>query len=87
MKKTEYVVLDIETTGLSKYTNRITEIAAVKYKGKKKIGEFHTLINPKVHISSFITRLTGINDEMVKNAPTINKVLSQFMKLKTIKTL
>ncbi len=75
----EYVVLDIETTGLSKYMHKITEIAAVKIKGKKIIGEYQSLINPETHIPSFITRLTGINDELVKDAPKIHEELPNFL--------
>ncbi|MFH1063615.1 MAG: exonuclease domain-containing protein [Candidatus Woesearchaeota archaeon] len=78
MKKSEYVVLDIETTGLSKHIHNITEIAAVKFCGKKRIGEFQTLVNPQEHIPSFITKLTGIDDAMVKDAPTIDQVLPGF---------
>ena len=79
MKDTEYVVLDLETTGLSKRRHRITEIAAVKCRGKAVIGEFQTLVNPERHIPSFITRLTGIDDDLVKDAPTIDKVLPSFL--------
>jgi len=79
MNQHEYVVLDIETTGLSKHHHNITEIAAVKYSSGKKVGEFQTLINPKEHIPSFITRLTGITDEMVKGAPTIEQALPDFL--------
>ena len=79
MKKSEYTVLDLETTGLSRHYHKITEIAAVKYKGRKKIGEFQTLVNPETPIPRFITKLTGIDDEMVKDAPVISKVLPEFM--------
>jgi DNA polymerase-3 subunit alpha (Gram-positive type) len=75
----EYIVLDLETTGLSCYTHKITEIAAVKVKNGKVIDEFQTLVNPEVHIPSFITRLTGITDEMVKGSPTIKKALPMFL--------
>ncbi|MBN2142980.1 3'-5' exonuclease [Candidatus Woesearchaeota archaeon] len=75
----DYIVLDIETTGLSKDRHRITEIAAVRYHGRKKIGHFHSLVNPECHIPLFITKLTGIDNEMVKGAPTISNVLPEFM--------
>ncbi len=75
----EFTVLDIETTGLSKYMHKITEIAAVKIKGKKIIGRYQTLVNPEEPIPGFITRLTGINDEMVKDAPKIQSVLPEFL--------
>ncbi len=74
-----FTVVDIETTGLSKTSDRITEVAAVKlYKGKI-IDEFHSLVNPEKHIPSFITRLTGIDDKMVKDSPTINPVIKNFI--------
>lgn len=79
MKKTEYTVLDLETTGLSRHYHKITEIAAIKYKGNKKIGEFHSLVNPEVRIPSFITKLTGIDDDLVKDAPVISQVLPEFV--------
>lgn len=75
----EYTVLDIETTGLSKYIHNVTEIAAVKIKGKRVVGSFQTLVNPEQRIPSFITRLTGIDNEMVKDAPTIDSVLPAFL--------
>lgn len=77
--KTEYTVVDIETTGLSKHRHAITEIAAVKYRGGEVMGEFQTLVNPETHIPSFITKLTGIDDEMVKDAPTIQTVIPNFV--------
>lgn len=79
MNRDEYIVLDIETTGLSKYMHNITEIAAVKIKDDKIVDEFHTLINPKEPIPRFITRLTGITNEMVKNSPTIKEALPDFL--------
>lgn len=80
VKKGDFVVVDIETTGLSKHRHRITEISAIKVKNNKIIDEFTTLINPKVSIPSFITKLTGINNKMVKDAPFIEDVLPAFLK-------
>ncbi|MBT4540172.1 3'-5' exonuclease [Candidatus Woesearchaeota archaeon] len=75
----EYVVLDLETTGLSKKRHRITEIAAVRVKKNKVVDEFQCLVNPEQRIPSFITRLTGITNDMVKTAEPINKVLPEFI--------
>jgi len=75
-----FVVLDIETTGLSKHKHQITEIAALKIKNGKIIDKFETLINPKVPIPRFITNLTGINNELVKNSPSIDKILPDFLR-------
>jgi DNA polymerase III subunit alpha, Gram-positive type len=76
----KYVILDIETTGLCKHYDKITEIAAIKISNGKIIDEFQTLINPKCTIPNFITKLTGINNDMVKNSPTIEQVLPNLFK-------
>lgn len=76
--KEPYIVLDLETTGLSKNMHKITEIAAVRVENNK-IDEFQTLINPQVRIPSFITSLTGINNEMVKDAPKIEEALPKLL--------
>lgn len=75
MRSTPAVILDLETTGLSPYASNITEIAAVKVQNGKQIDSFHTLVNPQEPIPRFITRLTGITDDMVKDAPNIKDVL------------
>jgi DNA polymerase III subunit alpha, Gram-positive type len=74
----DYTVLDLETTGLSRYYDKIIEIAAVRYRDGQKHAEFHTFVNPNRKIPSFITSLTGINNQMVENAPTIKEVLPKF---------
>lgn len=74
-----YIILDLETTGLSKNIHKITEIAAIKVKNNEIIDKFHTLVNPQTKIPKFITRLTGIDNELVKDAPTIDKVMPKFL--------
>lgn len=74
------MVLDIETTGLSKFVHKITEIAAIRVENSKVTNKFATLINPQTHIPSFITSLTGISDSMVKDAPVIDEVMPEFIK-------
>jgi len=74
-----YVIVDIETTGLSKNKHHIIEIAAVLFDGEKIIKTFQTLINPQTHIPSFITNLTGINNIMTQDAPTIKEALPDFL--------
>lgn len=75
-----FVVVDLETTGGSPTKgSRITEIGAVKVRGGEVLGEFQTLINPLTPIPAFITGLTGITDEMVLGAPTIDAVLPSFL--------
>jgi DNA polymerase III epsilon subunit family exonuclease len=67
-----YVVIDFETTGLSANINKVIEIGAVKIKNGKIVDRYKTLIDQNVQISSFITQLTGITNEMVKGSPEAN---------------
>ena len=76
----EFVVFDIETTGLDYMTHTLTEIGAVKIKNGKIIETFSTLINPEQEISSEITKITGITQEMVKDAPKLNDIIPDFFK-------
>jgi len=74
-----YVVVDVETTGGRPGPHRVTEIGAVKVQNGKIIDEFQTLINPRRSIPPFITRLTGITPDMVKNAPSFRDIADDFM--------
>ncbi|NCP72114.1 3'-5' exonuclease [archaeon] len=74
-----YIVLDIETTGLNRSKDQITEIAALKLEGNRIVDKFETLINPQMKIPAEITQLTGITDDMVKEKPTIQEVLPNFI--------
>lgn len=76
---TNYVILDIETTGLSCSENSIIEIAAIKVKNGKISDKFESLINPGCTIPPFITNLTGISNSMVCSAPCVNDVLEKFV--------
>lgn len=64
-----YAVVDIETTGGSAQRDRITEVAIYTYDGHEIIDSFVSLVNPERSIPYFITRLTGITDQMVAHAP------------------
>lgn len=75
----DYVVVDIETTGLSPTTDAITEIGAVKVKEGQMVETYQQIINPERAISPFITNLTGITDAMVASMPKINKVMPDFI--------
>ncbi len=75
----EYVVFDIETTGFSPVKNQIIEIGAVKVRGGEIVDRFSTFVNPQTPIPFEIEKLTGIQDEMVMEAPVIESVLPQFL--------
>lgn len=75
----EYVVFDIETTGLSKKHNKIIEIGAVKVKDGEVIDTFSEFINPGVPIPYQIEQLTSINDDMVKDAPMYDVIVPRFV--------
>lgn len=72
---TDFVVLDFETTGLSPIENNIIQIGAIRYVNFEVVEEYNTLVNPNEDISSTITRITGITNNDVANAPTIEMVL------------
>ncbi len=75
----EFVVFDIETTGLSSVNDKITEIGAVVIKNKQIIKKYNSLINPEIPIPDKITKLTGINNQMVAKERTIKEVLPEFL--------
>ncbi len=74
----EFVIFDIETTGLSAINDSITEIGAIKIKNGQVIDSFSHLVNPERPIPEFITKLTGITDEMVEEKPTIENIIPLF---------
>ena len=74
-----YVVFDIETTGFSPVVNKIIEIGAVRVENGAIVDKFSTFVNPKVPIPFRIENLTGINDNMVLDAPDIETVLPKFL--------
>ncbi|MDA3891528.1 MAG: exonuclease domain-containing protein [Salinivirgaceae bacterium] len=76
-----YAIIDIETTGGSPKTEKITEIAIFVHDGEKVIEEFETLINPEMYIPPYITGLTGITNEMVASAPKFYEVAKQIVNI------
>lgn len=75
----DYVVFDIETTGLDSSYDEVIEIGAIKVKNNKIVSEFNSLVKPRNEIDEYITELTGITNEMVKDSPTIEEILPDFM--------
>lgn len=74
-----FVVVDLETTGLSPTVDRITEVGAVKVRGGEVLGEFHTLVHPGRAVPVAITAVTGITDAMLRGAPAIGDVLPRLL--------
>ncbi|WP_438446931.1 PolC-type DNA polymerase III [Gorillibacterium sp. sgz5001074] len=79
LREAEYVVFDIETTGLSIINNKIIELAGVKMRDEKVIDRFSTFINPHERIPYNIQQLTSITDEMVQDAPELSEMLPKFV--------
>ncbi|MFN2500750.1 MAG: PolC-type DNA polymerase III [Pyrinomonadaceae bacterium] len=74
-----FVVFDLETTGTKAGPCRITEIGAYRVQNGQVTDEFQTLVNPTVPIPWFVTRLTGITDEMVREAPVFSEIAHDFL--------
>lgn len=77
--QTEFIVIDVETTGLSKETDYLLEVAAVRYRDGKEVDSFSSLINPGVNIPKASTKIHGITDGKVRNAPPIEKALPEYL--------
>lgn len=74
-----FVIVDLETSGGTPSDSAITEIGAVKVQGGEVLGEFQTLVNPLHPIPGYISLLTGITDDMVRDLPGIDVVLPMFL--------
>ncbi len=75
----KYAIIDIETTGDKPVNFKIIEIAIILHDGENELDTFHTFINPEQRISPFITRLTGIHDNDVYDAPKFYEVAKQIV--------
>jgi len=76
-----FAIIDIETTGGSPVTEKITEIAVYIHDGLSVIDEFITLVNPEVTIPYYITGLTGITNEMVSDAPKFYEIARRIVEI------
>ncbi len=76
-----YVILDIETTGGKYNEEGITEIAIYKFDGHEIVDQLITLINPEREIQPFVVQLTGINSNMLRNAPKFYEIAKQIVEI------
>lgn len=76
-----YCIVDVETTGGVKGPSRITEIAMFRHNGHEVVDVFHTLLNPECPIPPFIQHLTGINHQMVADAPRFEQVADEVIRM------
>lgn len=75
----DYTVIDIETTGLSSVRNEIIELSALKIRNNKVSKTFTTLVKPQGKINYFISKLTGITNQMVASAQPIDSILDKYI--------
>lgn len=80
LAETDFVVVDVETTGAKTPPGRITEIGAYRVSQNRIVAEFQTLVNPQTNIPPFIVHLTGITEKMVKDAPVFNEVVPEWLR-------
>ncbi|MEL6653467.1 MAG: exonuclease domain-containing protein [Bacteroidota bacterium] len=80
-RQERYTIIDIETTGGDPRTDRITEIAIYLHDGEQVIDEFISLVNPEKPIPDFITKITGINNDMVRDAPRFFEIAKQIVEI------
>ena len=76
-----YAILDIETTGGKFNEEGITEIAIYKFDGHTIVDQFISLVNPERDIQEFVVKLTGINSNMLKNAPKFHEVAKRIIEI------
>jgi DNA polymerase III subunit epsilon len=79
LRDSDFVVVDLETTGAKTPPGRIMEIGAYRIQGGRVAAEFQTLVNPQAPIPPFISRLTGITEEMVRHAPVFADIVAGWL--------
>ena len=75
----DYVLFDLETTGISWKNDEVVEISAVKVRGGEVIDEYSTLVNPGMPIPYSASQVNGITDDMVAGSPAFDKALGEFL--------
>lgn len=79
LNDSDFVVVDLETTGAKTPPGRIMEIGAYRVREGRVHAEFQTLVNPEAPIPPFISRLTGITEEMVRSAPLFSEIVADWL--------
>ena len=79
LKELDFVVVDVEATGAKTPPNRLIELGAYRIRGGRIVDKFLSLVNPEIPIPRFVVSLTGISNDMVKNAPVFADVAPQWL--------
>jgi DNA polymerase III subunit epsilon len=79
LEDAEFVVFDLETTGLSAARDRICELGAVRVRALESVDSFESLVNPGVALPEPVARLTGLHEQELRRAPSVSRVLGRFL--------
>ncbi len=79
LEEAEFVVFDLETTGLSAARSRICEVGAVRVRELELVDSFQSLVNPGVALPEPVARLTGLREQELRSAPSVRSVLERFL--------
>lgn len=79
LKDLEFVVVDVEATGAKTPPNRLIELGAYKIRGGHIVDQFLSLVNPEIPIPRFVASLTGISNDMVKQAPVFSELAPRWL--------
>jgi DNA polymerase III epsilon subunit family exonuclease len=79
LKDLDFVVVDVEATGAKTPPNRLIELGAYRIRGGRIVDKFISLVNPEIPIPRFVASLTGISNDMVKNAPMFAEVAPRWL--------
>jgi DNA polymerase III epsilon subunit family exonuclease len=79
LEEAEFVVFDLETTGLSAARSQICELGAVRVRALELVDSYQSLVNPRVVLPEPVARLTGLREHELRNAPSVTTVLGRFL--------